>query len=83
MMPNIKLIGKGTYKDNIRIDKWTWTDMLSDKVVLKGQYNQEGKPIGTWEESDPKDENNLIITSYSDEGKLISVSKRTITYSNN
>ena len=79
--PQNKILGKGTYKDNIRIGKWVWNDMKSNKVILKGEYNDDGKPINVWEESDPRDENNLIITTYSDEGKVISVSKKTITYS--
>ena len=45
------------------------------------EYNDDGKPIGVWEETDPRDKNNLIITTYSDEGKVISVSEKTITYS--
>lgn len=82
-MPQNKILGNGGYRDNIRIGKWIWTDMLSDKIILKGQYNDNGRPVGVWEESDPRDESNLIVTTYSDEGKVISVSKRTITYSNN
>lgn len=82
-MPQNKILGKGTYRENIRIGKWAWSDMLTDKVILKGQYSDDGNPIGVWEETDPRDENNLIVTTYSDEGKVLSVSKRTITYSNN
>jgi len=80
-VPQNKILGKGNYKDNTRIGKWVWSDMKSNKVILKGEYNDDGKPIGVWEESDPRDANNLIITTYSDEGKVISVSKKTITYS--
>ena len=50
-------------------------------VTIVSTIDDDGKPIGVWEETDPRDKNNLIITTYSDEGKVISVSKKTITYS--
>ena len=81
MMPENKILGKGKYKDNIRIGKWAWRELNSDKLILKGEYNEKGIPIGIWEESDPRDINNLILTNYSDDGKVISVAKKTITYS--
>tara|TARA_B100001013_G_C24534423_1_gene412076 strand:- start:126 stop:917 length:792 start_codon:yes stop_codon:yes gene_type:complete len=83
MTTDNKIIGSGNYKNNVRIGKWSWKVMGNDKVILKGQYNDEGAPIGEWVEEDPKDDSNLIITKYTDEGKVISVSKRTITYSTN
>ena len=81
MMPINKILGKGKYKNNIRTGEWSWHELETNKLVLKGEYNKEGIPIGVWQESDPRDENNIIITNYSDEGKVISISKKTITYS--
>ena len=80
-MPQNRIIGNGAYKENIRIGGWIWRDMVSNKIILKGYYDNSGTPVGVWEESDPRDENNLIITTYSDGGKVISVSKKTTTYS--
>ena len=81
MMPINKILGKGEYKNNIRIGEWSWHELETNKLVLNGEYNKEGIPIGVWQESDPRDKNNIIITKYSDDGKVISISKKTITYS--
>ena len=41
MMPASKILGKGEYKDNIRIGKWVWRELNSDKLILKGEYNEK------------------------------------------
>ena len=55
--------------------------MADNKLVIKGQYNEKGQPIGEWKEIDPNDDSNLIITLYDENGKVKSVSRKSKTYS--
>ena len=77
-LPKNKILGKGKYKNNIRIGSWTWEELDTGRTILIGQYNETGVPIGIWEETDVKDKNNIIITKFKN-GKIISKSKKTIT----
>ena len=77
-----KIIGTGTYENNIRVGSWKWKTLEDDKIAITGQYNDKGIPIGEWKEVNPKDDSNLIITQYDSDGKIESVSKQSITYLN-
>ena len=55
--------------------------MADNKLVIKGQYNEKGQPIGEWTEIHPNDDSNLIITQYDESGKIKSVSRKSKTYS--
>ena len=76
-----QLIGTGHYENNIRIGKWLWKTMDNNKLAIKGQYNEQGHPIGEWKEIDPNDDSNLIVTLYDENGKVKSVSRKSKTYS--
>ena len=55
--------------------------MDDNKLAIKGQYNEQGQPIGEWKEIDPNDDSNLIVTLYDENGKVKSVSRKSKTYS--
>ena len=76
-----QIIGSGDYKNDIRVGKWLWKTMADNKLVIKGQYNEKGQPIGEWTEIHPNDDSNLIITQYDESGKIKSVSRKSKTYS--
>ena len=79
IQPNHKIIGYGEYIDNKRIGEWVWKT-TDKKIILTGQYNTVGHPIGQWKEMDIKDSSNFIITQYDDNGKIKSTSKNIKTY---
>ena len=79
--PNIKIMGYGNYNNNKRVGDWVWKT-LDNKIVLIGQYNEDGIPIGQWKEIDMEDNKNFIITQYDNNGKIKSVSKNITTHLN-
>ena len=80
IMTMSRIIGKGYYKNNIRVGKWIWKTIHDNKIVLKGEYNEEGLPIGEWIEVNTNDDDNSIITQYDKNGKVEFVSRKSKNY---
>ena len=80
IMTMSKIVGSGYYKNNIRVGKWIWKTINDNKIVLEGEYSEEGLPIGEWIEVNTNDDDDSIITQYDKNGKVESISKKSKNY---